>query len=364
MNDRNDTSEIIDIEPDRIIEPVSENEDVKPSRKRVNANFRQYGATAVLVALSVVGGGWLYREVLAGYLPSSQVQELTSRIELLEANGKTISGKLDAVVGLTDEIKSQLAAAFAAAQNAEKLASGLQVESANTKSTVAALKLALTKSNDTLDELKSAMSKGAPIAGNAGSAALVARLETLEKQAAGVTQKNTTSKSGGAELSQSLSNLKAKIYIGATFDNEFQKIKKLVPTADGLDVLQKSAAQGLPSAQTLGAELKVMSTSLRQPTLIPAAPENSWWGSVSNMMSGVVTIRDAEGTDWSQIASQSAELAEQGDLTKALAMLGETRGELPAVLQNWRDRVVARLELEKAVDKISSAILREIAAQG
>jgi hypothetical protein len=81
-------------------------------------------------------------------------------------------------------------------------------------------------------------------------------------------------------------------------------------------------------------------------------------------MSGLVTIKSAGVADWQQLALQCADLAQQGELAKAVVNLEQPEGALPAALQEWKDRALARLSLEKALDKTSGAVLREIAARG
>jgi hypothetical protein len=363
MTDQKDTSDIIDIEPENIIEHKADESASPPSAKSQRTALR-IGLGAAVVLASAVGGGWFYRDVLSSYLPSDQVQSVALRVEALEATSAALNGKLDAVVGLTDEIKSQLAMAQSAAQNADTLARSVKTESANTKNDLDVLQAALTKANATVDELKAKIATGTPNAGGGDTSGLDARITTLEKDVANLKQSAGVANADITLLSQSLADLKAKIAAGTPYPDEFERIKRMVPDAEGLDVLASTAAEGLPTAQGLAAELKIITAALPTPTAEPVAKDDSWWGSATEMMSGLVTIKTAGAADWQQLANQCVGLAEQGDLAKAVTTLEEAEGALPVELQKWHDRATSRLALEQALEKTSTAILRQIAAKG
>jgi hypothetical protein len=363
MTDQKDTSDIIDIEPENIIEHKAD-ESVSPQAVKSQRTALRVGLGAAVVLASAVGGGWFYRDVLSSYLPSDQVQTVTLRVEALEATSAALNGKLDAVVGLTDEIKSQLAVAQSAAQNADTLANGVKAESANTKNNVTALQTALTKANASIDELKAKITSSVPGASGGDTSGLDARITTLEKDVASLKQSGGVANADTTLLSQSLADLKAKISAGTAYQDEFERVKRMVPAAEGLDVLASTAAEGLPTAQGLATELKTISAALPTPAAEPVAKDDSWWGSATEMMSGLVTIKTAGATDWQQMANQCVGFAEQGDLAKAVTTLEQAEGALPVELQKWHDRASARLALEQALEKTSDSVLRHIAAKG
>jgi hypothetical protein len=358
MTDQKDTSDIIDIEPETIIEHKAD-EPAKPRRAALRV-----GLGAAVILASAVGGGWFYRDVLSSYLPSDQVQTVALRVEALEASSAALNSKLDAVVGLTDEIKSQLAMAQSAAQNADTLANSVKTESANTKNSLATLQTALTKANASLDELKAKIADSVPSTSGSDTSGLAARITTLENDVASLKQSAGVANADITLLSQSLADLKAKIAAGTPYPDEFERIKRMVPDAEGLDVLASTAAEGLPTAEGLAAELKVIAATLPKTETAPTVKDDSWWGSATEMMSGLVTIKTAGAADWQQLANQCADLAEQGDLAKAITTLKEAEGALPVELQKWHDRASARLALEQALDRTSDSVLRQIAAKG
>jgi hypothetical protein len=369
MTDQKDTSDIIDIEPEDVIEHKA-GEPTSPQAAKPQRAALRVGLGAALVLAGAVGGGWFYRDVLSSYLPSDQVQTVALRVEALEATSAALNGKLDAVVGLTDEIKSQLAVAQSAAQNADTLANSVKTESANTKNNLVALQTALAKANESIDELKARIasstssSSGSETAAAIDTTGLDARITTLEKDVASLKQSGGVASADTSVLSQSLADLKAKIAAGTPYPDELERIKSMVPAAEGLDVLATIAAQGLPNAKGLAAELKTIAAALPAPVAEPIAKDDSWWGSATEMMSGLVTIKPAGVADWQQLANQCVELAEQGDLAKAVTTLEQVEGALPLELQKWHDRASGRLALEQALEKTSDAVLRQIAAKG
>lgn len=362
MTEAENQSEIIDISPEDVIEnqPDEKTAAIKPARKGAKV-----GIVALLVLAGAVGGGWLYRDVLSSYLPSNQEQAMAARVDLLEATTKTLGGKLEAVVGFTDEIKSQLGAAFSAAELAKKQSGDATVEVGNTKRSIAALEKSLAAATASVDGLKSKVTSGAlpQIAVGGDSSALASRVETLEKDVASLKTSGGGAKADTALLSQSLAALKAKIVAGAAYQDEADRIARLVPAAEGLDILLAQATQGLPTAQGLSTELKAIIPSLPKAEAAPVADE-SWWGTATTMMSGLVTIKTAGIADWQQLATECAGYADQGDLQKSITTLEQAEGALPVDLQKWHDRAAARLSLEQALEKTSSAVLREIAARG
>lgn len=363
MSEFENQSDIIDISPEDIVEHKPE---VKVISAKPSANRARLGVVALVAVASAVGGGWLYRDYLSSYLPSDQNQAMALRVDALEATTKTLGGKLDAVVGFSDEIKSQLGAALSAAEEAKKQASSLKQDSVGTKNSIATLEKSLAAATLAVDDLKLKITSGGTSQETVSpdSAALTSRVDTLEKDVASLKTASGTAKTNTVILSQSLADLKAKVAEGAPFGEEAGRIARMVPAAEGLDVLTAQASQGLPNAQGLGAELKSIIPTL--PKSEPATPvsDGSWWGSAMTMMSGLITIKDSGVADWQVLATQCAALADQGDLKKSILTLEQAEGALPVELQKWHDKAVARLALEQAIEKTSAAVLREIAAKG
>jgi hypothetical protein len=363
MSDQKDNSDIIDIEPENITENAAGHPDAKPATA-FKSNAGRLALGVALILASAIAGGWLYRDLLASYLPSDQVQSMTARVEALEGSAKTANGKLEAVVGLTDEIKSQLGAALSAAQDADKLANSLKADSANSKNNAVTLQTALTKLSATVDEMKVKLKSGSQVIVSGDSSGLSDRVNILEKNVASLKQESGALSSDKALLSQAMTNLQSKLMSGANYQTDLDTVQRLAPDADGLAELSSGAASGLPDAPALALELKSIANSFPKEGPDTAPVDDSWFGSAVNMVSGLVTVKNAGITDWSALATQTATLAEQGDLAGAIAALSKTENDLPPALQSWKEKATARLALEHALEKTWSAILRRNAAKG
>lgn len=346
------------------------------------------GTAAWIVAaliLGAIGGGWLYRDVLAGYFPSNQMRALQTRLATLETSSGGLSAELAALKQAADAA-SKAAAAAAEGANAARLdasaamaeASGLRPRVDENGQRLAAAEDALKTAGANLAALRNAVSS-AP-AGTAGAApgpadtaaltALAQRIDALEKDVASLksSASATATGEGGqasvtSALSQALSDLKAKVAAGAPFAEEHERIARMVPAAAGLETVGARAAEGLPNAQGLTEELRAAIPALPQPAA-PAAQDDSYLGSLMKSLSGVITIRPIGETDWPGVAERAATFAEAGDLNQAIAVIDGAEGEKPMALTQWRDRAAARLQLEAALAEVSDAVLRQITALG
>jgi hypothetical protein len=333
------------------------------------------------LVLGLIGGGWLYREALSDYFPSAGVTAMTARLDALEASGSGIAGEIAALKQTTGDAAQTAAAAGeearAAAQQAAAAAEGLSAMDSRLGTLdqkIAAAEAALATATADLDQFRKSMSvvatptaPGAPV-DTAALSALGQRIDALEKDVASL--KSSAAEAPGKDmasvtsaLSQALSDLKAKVAAGTSYPEEYDRIVRMVPAAAGLDTVAGRAAEGLPNAEGLTAELRAAIPALPQPAAAPAE-DNSYFGSLMKSLSGVVTIRAIGETDWPGVAERAAAFAEAGDLNQAIAVIDGAEGEKPMALTQWRDRAAARLQLEAALAEVSEAVLRQIAALG
>lgn len=354
MTNTNIEDDIIDIDPETIVEngsPVTP----KPKSRAVSRGGLLVGVAVV----SALAGGWLYRDVLASYLPSDQMSAMAVRIDGLEKTSTTLGTKLEAIVGFSDEMKTQLAAAQATATAIPNLQSDAQA----LKTRVESLQKSLTAASTAIDSLKAQLASGGAAVSSGDNSGLILRLETIEKDVASLKLGN-----GGTSdlsvLSQSLADLKAKIAAGTGYKVELDRIAVIVPAAEGLDILRVQSEAGLPNTVGLGQELTLLAAQLRSAPPPGDTTEPGWWDYAASLASGLVTIKASGVVDWSQMALQSAALASQGDLAGAIKTLEVSEGALPVDLQKWHDRAVARIQMEQALEKTSSAVARQIAAKG
>jgi hypothetical protein len=220
-----------------------------------------------------------------------------------------------------------------------------------------------------LEKLKSAPAAGVTTGTTVDSSALATlaqRLDALEKDVASLKTISTPGDqtAATATLSQSMSDLKAKIASGASYADELERISRMVPAAAGLDTLSANANEGLPTAAGLAAELAGLIPLLpKRETEVPSS-ENSYLDSFWDAMKGVITVRRIGETDWPDLAAKCAALAESGDLAQAIERIDKAEGAKPASLSGWRERAAKRIALETALEETSAAVLRQITSMG
>lgn len=323
------------------------------------------------LAVGLLAGGWLYRDVLSTYLPSDEMMAMKARLDVLDANSKTVNEQLLAVSQSAENATQAVASVDAAAKSAASGIADVTARIDGFESRVAAAETALNAAKSDLASLRNAVSSGGASTGtsNADPAALAAigqRIEALEKDVASLKSGsgNGDKASVTSALSQALADLKAKAAAGTPFQAEYDRLARMVPAAPGLDVLAALAAEGVPAAGGLAQELRAAIPALPQPATPTAPAEESYWDSLLGSLTGIITIREIGEADWPQLAEKAAAFAEAGDLSQAIAVIDAAEGSKPTALVQWRDRAASRLRLEAAVNDVSEAVLRQIAALG
>jgi hypothetical protein len=365
-----DAEEISSDEPARRPEAEQAADDATPPpAERKGRSGLLWVLTALILGL--LAGGWIYRSVLAEYLPSNQVAAMQVRLAAVESGSSGLAATLDTLKQQAGNAGKAADTALAAAKSAADGVAGLAARLDTLDQRVAAAEGELQSARADLSQFRSALAStpGAPQSGGVDTAALAAlgqRIDTLEKDLASLKAATGSGKdtaSVTSALSQALSDLKAKVAAGTSYQAEYERIARMVPAAAGLETLGARAAEGLPNAQGLTAELKAAIPALPQPQA-PAAEDTSYFGTLMKSLSGIITIRDIGETDWPGVAERAAAFAGSGDLNQAISVIDAAEGEKPMALTQWRDRAAARLQLEAALAQTSDAVLRQIAALG
>ncbi len=360
-------SDIIDIPPENVVEHQAESKpsNVPPQTKRGVSRVLQLAMAGVVIVAAAVGGAWAYRDLLSSYFPSDNVLALTQQVAVLDASNKDLAKKLDAVVGVTDEIKSQAGAAQSAAEEWRKELGAVKDADAAYAKSISDMQSSLGAAQSQLKTLGEKL-QAAPVAGAAASVDVSA----LEQRLAAVEKDLSSLKVGAggavdtAALSQALADLKGKVAEGSSFVDELERIRRSVPAAEGLDVLAKYAPQGVASAKALQGQLKSAMAQLPKPEAAPQAKDESWTDWVSNLFSGVISIRDQGQPDWQVLSLKADAFLASGDLAQASAAFDNLAVSLPEGMKQWHEAAEARLQLDAAMDKVSAAVLRQIAAKG
>lgn len=341
--------------------PVPPPPRTKPPRR---GNFAWI--VVALIAGALVGA-WLYRDVLASYFPTDQMTSMQARLADLEAETGTLNQQITAVGGAADAARQQTADLATAVSDAGTKSAAVEKTLATLDQRLAKTEEAIAAAKNDLDGLRTAISESGPSTGTPDTAALAAlaqRIDAVEKDLVSL----RTSPSAGEDkeaataLSQSLSDIKAKIAAGAPYAAELDRVARMVPAAGGLDILTAHAAEGLPNTQGLAAELRAAIPMLPKPPDITA--DGTYWDSVWETLTSIVRIRTIGETDWAGLAEKSAAFADSGDLAQAISLIDSAEGTKPVALSQWRDRAGQRLNLEAALEQASDAILRQVTALG
>jgi hypothetical protein len=317
-----------------------------------------YGGLGAAIILALLAGGIFYRSVLSAYLPSDAMQEMESRIAVLEAGNKTLGEQLTAVAATGDSIRSEIQGVSAAARQSDEKLVTLDER-------IAAFEKNLQELQTGFASLQQAPPSGTMDGGSAAN--LAQRLEAVEKDMASL-KSGAVAVSGDNEamatLSKAMSDLKSAIAAGSPYREQYDRIARLVPAAPGLELLSTHANLGLPGHQGLALELKEAIPSLPAPAQAEASASDGYWNKVWTTVGSVIKIRDIGAADWPALAENAASLAASGDLTQAIALIDNAEGDKPAQLARWRDRAAARLALESALGEVEQSVLRQIAATG
>jgi hypothetical protein len=372
MTNDSDTNsdKIIDLDADQVIEDVTKHQDntvpppARPAPRRWN-----WAYVAVALLAAAVAGGWFYKELLASYLPSDQMQAMTDKVAVLETGTSQLREELTSVGKLAAQLKSDIDVMEGKDAELSSLAEAAQKSQNVTSDKLTVLEQGLADARQSVADLASrpvATAGGVTVpVDTAAITALQRRIDGLEKDVASLKAKPAEDADNRAALSQALSDLKVKIAEGTGYAAELDRIQRMVPAASGLDVLQQRAALGLPNAKGLGGELRSLIGSLPKPIIPGPVPESqSWWSGIYESLSGLITIKVDGDVDWPSAASAAAALADSGDLSQAIEQINKIEGPKPAGVQQWLDRANGRIALETALKSVEDAVLRVIAAKG
>lgn len=349
MSDTQPQDDIIDVD----LKIIGDSKIEAPTQRRKLAlRLLPYAALALV---SAAGGGWLYRDLLAGYFPSDQVQELSKRVATFEAATSDNKKRVDAVVALTEEFQTKLSAAQVAAEKSTKQNADTAAQAQNSASDIASLKQDLEKISATSAELQNKLSSAAVSSTAVADPALTLRLAQLEKQV------NTSAVASGAsaapDQTTNLQLLKTQIAGGQSFATALAPLARALPGAPGLDVLGAERA-GLGNAATLATELDALRASLPKPQI--QAEETGIWAGIKSLFSLLVRVKGVVGGDWATTAAKASAFAATGDLEQAGALFAtanvDVDAAMPPALKAWGDKAKRRLKLEKALNSFAAAL--------
>ncbi len=364
---------VIDLEPEEISfdadasPPHRDAPAPKPARRGLALGLP---ALASLLVIGLIAGGWFYRHYLSVYFPDDHVTALADRVDVLGKGFGELAPQVQGLDRLSTQLKTDVDALEEVAGNGAAENKSLAQNLEALRTTTAALQQAVDETRATVADLSSrpaviVAAPGNPVTGDASSAmltSLAARLEALEKDVAAL----KVQKSGAVDtvaLTQTLSDLKAKIAAGKSFAEEQARMARMLPAAAGLDVLAAHSAEGLPDAKGLGLELQALTPALPVPEANDGdAAGQGVWARMSDALSSIIRVRDMGTINWQQVAATASAFADSNELAEAVAALDAVESAPPPALQEWRDRAAARLALEVGLASLSESVARTLAA--
>jgi hypothetical protein len=355
---------VIDLDPDQVIDADAPKPTQTATETAKPLSTRRLVLPLAVALLAGFGlGGWAYRDLLSSYLPSNQVTTLQDTVASLDKARSDAEAKAKSLEALTQKLGTDVSALQNRLQELEPKQAALEQNLIAEAQRLSALDEAQTK---LATELKALASAPSPVSGEAAALVppdLLARLETVEKDLAAL-KAGISAKPDTTALSQSLSDLKAKVEAGIAFKSEYDRLAQFVPAAAGLETLGQYAELGLPDAKGLATELAALTPTLPKPeSATQADAEQGWFESLGEVLGSVITIRESGVVDWQALAAQAQVFADAGDLAQAISTVDAAEGAKPVALQQWRDRAAQRLLLEQALAETSQSVTRELAAR-
>ncbi|MEP6828477.1 MAG: hypothetical protein ABJA10_10430 [Aestuariivirga sp.] len=348
MSEDKPQGDIIDVEPQIISDA--------PTSARHNARLGMWGGVGLFGLVCLLGGAWIYRDMLSAYLPSNQQQALTSRVDALEALSKDSSKKVDAMFALTEELKAKIGAAQAAVDKDNKQVGTISAEQEVLTSKLADAQQAVDNLKTSFENLK-ALPSGAASSASAPSAQDLARIEKLEHDLAAL-QAAQPKPVDATALMKSLNQVKAKADAGEAYADQLQLLTEQTPAADGLEAVQKEAAHGVPSTDQLVSTLNTITAGLPKSAPAPAVTSNSWYSGITSFFSDLVTVKELGPGLVADAAAKASAFAASGDLQQAADALSAVGDSLPPALRDWKDAALRRMRLDAALDLLSASVAR------
>jgi hypothetical protein len=382
--------EVIDLGPEAVIDRDAEpahaqsDEPVSATESQTETSFasapreeppiaitkpQQRGSWIMPTVALVAGlglGGWFYRDYLASYFPTPEMQAMQQRLLTLEQASASGNDRITAQERLAEQLKGDIDAIEAqqagVAADREKMSEEVTAANATTAR--------IGRDLQSLKQQVEAIAAAPQMTGTDVSPvdttlvdALTARIAGLEKDIASL--KSTASAAPDLSvLSQSLADLKAKVTAGTPFKDEVERITRMVPAAAGLDVLTTHAEAGIPNAAQLAQNLIELKPSLPAAPHEMSAGEPGYWESFTGLFDDIITVRSIDSADWQSVADKASALAKEENLAGAIALIDAATGERPAEIMSWRNQAEQRIKLEQALSSTADAVTRQLAAKG
>jgi hypothetical protein len=343
---------------------------------------------AGIAALFIAGGAWAwaYKTYGGGADAGPQIAALEQQLAELRKSNETYAQKLSKLeatiageqkrVGLVINSIEQAGAA-----RAEKMQAALDDLTATIKSAgddgtggaagQAANTMKIEELQGSLDAVSGKLTaiEGKVEAGSGSEVeALKAQMQavsqTLEAMKA---QQDARATQTVSALGQSFGQLSAAVAGSAPFEAQLDALVATAPTLPGIADLRDMAKSGVPSSAALADELDGLAAAVQkahEAAAVTASEEGGVLSALTSQLTKVVKIRKVGEIDWVELLTQSAQKVRGGDLASVVKTLSAGGEGAPDGVAGWLEKANARLALDGAMDKLSKAVLRQLAATG
>lgn len=336
----------------------------KQSEKHAQKQCMSYRTWLYLLLSGILGGlialGVLIGLQWTGVLPSSFVERNTGGEKVLQiaesakSQGEETHKQLEHVVQDIDALKAEFAAF--SLQHTETIQRDGVSQEENKKAFIALeqkvnnLEKSVQAFVEGSKEIEAVLSVGQSNA--SALATLKQRLETMQEEiAATKSEKNEIN----TALFTAISSLKNAIERGGSYSDELKLLQQLSPSIDGLDLLQKTAAVGLPRSAELSSDFARIADSIVA-TQKSVASDAGFFERILAWIKGLIVSRpigNVEGMTVGAIAARMEVAIQRGDYEKALS-------EWQTLPQNAKDvsrDFVQKLETHIAVHQLLQKLL-------
>ena len=164
-----------------------------------------------------------------------------------------------------------------------------------------------------------------------------------------------------AALSLVVTRLAEAADSGRPFAAELAAVKHLAPAMGDFSKVDGFAAEGLPTAAALAAQLQALDSKVRDAA--DADRGGDWFARFLRGMSRLIVITtdaDPTGNEPEDRLVRAQRRAESGDIAQAVSELSGLSGAARQTVEPWLMAAGARLALSAAISQITGAILQDL----
>ncbi|MFI0842411.1 COG4223 family protein [Mesorhizobium sp. IMUNJ 23232] len=333
------------------------------------------GVIGGVVALAAAGG-LQYAGLLGAPVAQSGGSQFGAEIESLKQEiaglksgpgGGDASGQVTALAGGLDTVKADVAAlkdamsSGAGGDAAAVQALGDRMKELETA--VSALGQAGAPDAAAVSQLGERIASVEALVKSAGesAAATESKLAALEQSVTALTGRvDAQAQQPKIALAIATAALKSAVDRGAPFQAELETFAAIAPNAPELATLRAHAEQGVPTRETLLAEVEPAAAAMIAAAK-PADPNAGYFDRLLNSAESLVSVRpigEVEGTGVPEIVARLEVALKAGDLDKAVTEFDALPETAKAAAGSFGENLKARRDVERLVDQAIAGAMK------